>query len=225
VGRKYVWLLWFFAFLGDKPMEENNSLTKSAQNHQETAEAPNSPLEKPEFGAPNGPRQPRNEKYDGHEPLEYPGHEAVARHLATPMSEREFKSDSDLADHFHVTRMTIHRTKKDIDVIKRAHWLSRRNRLAGELVARREYPSIIEKAVHMAKEGNIKAMEFCAKRAFPGDQEQADLLSLEEFVALSEEEPLAFPTWCTRKVEDEELIEFEVPEESHPLGEAKDRPD
>lgn len=48
-------------------------------------------------------------RYDGHEPLEYPGHEAVAQYLAAPESLREFKSFSDLANHFHVSRMTIHR--------------------------------------------------------------------------------------------------------------------
>src|SRR5579864_446012 len=121
-------------------MRKKNKLTKKDQNHQGIIEAPNSLSTKIRFGPPSGPRRPRDEKYDGHKPLEYPGHEALAEYLATPKSLREYKSDRDLAEHFQVTRMTVHRAKKDVDVIKRANWLSMRNKLAGHLIVRREYP-------------------------------------------------------------------------------------
>jgi hypothetical protein len=158
-------------FLGEHSIRKKNKLTKKDQKHQGIAEAPNSLSAEIRFGAPSGPRQQRDEKYDGHQPLEYPGLEAVAQHLATPKSLRELKSDSNLAKHFHVTRMTVLRAKKDIDVIKRAHWLSMHNKIMGELVARREYSSITEKAVALAKEGNIAAMKLAIELAFPEDKQ------------------------------------------------------
>jgi hypothetical protein len=151
-------------------------------------------LEKVGFGAPPRSRKSRSENYDGHQPLEYSGLEAVAWHLATPKSLREFKSDSDLARHFHVARITIHRTKKDIDVIKRAHWLSMRNKLAGDLILRCEYPSIIEKVVELAKKGNIKAMDFCADPAFPSYQKLSQSLNVEELLLMHGENEIIFPT-------------------------------
>jgi hypothetical protein len=47
----------------------NNKLTKEDQNHHGIVEPPNSLPTEIRFGAPNGPRQQRNEKYDGHKPL------------------------------------------------------------------------------------------------------------------------------------------------------------
>jgi hypothetical protein len=78
-------------------MKTNNELPKEDQNHPGIIEAPNLLSTEIRFGPPSGPRRPRDEEYDGHKPLEYPGHEAVAEYLATPKSFREFKSDSDLA--------------------------------------------------------------------------------------------------------------------------------
>ena len=203
-------------------MGKHGELTKEDQNHQGIIEAPNSPSTEIQFGAPSGPRRPRNEKYDGHQPLEYPGFEAVAQHLATPKSLREYISDSDLAKHFHVSRMTIHRAKKDIDVIKRAHWLSMRNKLAGDLVVRREYPSIMEKAAEIAEEGNVKAMEFCAKQAWPGDQELKDSLSLEFLIATSDDEYIP-PSHIMKKIEDRQAAEREATDKSRPPEESKDK--
>jgi hypothetical protein len=123
--------------------------------------------------------------------------------------------------------MTIHRAKKNFDVIKRANWLSMRNTLSGDLIARREYPSIMEKAVEMAEQGNIKAMEFCAARAWPKDQDLTRELNIDELIAMSEkeEEELGdLPTWLTKQIEDQRLVQPEAPEapeKNHLLGESE----
>lgn len=118
------------------------------------------------YGAPDGPRNNRQD-YDGHEPLEYPGHEAVAQYLASPKSIREFKSDNHLAKHFRVSRMTICRWKHDPDVIRRAHYLSEINQMVGDLHARREWPRIMQMAVQKALEGDLPSIRFCESRAYP----------------------------------------------------------
>jgi hypothetical protein len=122
--------------------------------------------EKVRYGAPDGPRQKRRPRHNGREPLDYPGHEALAQFLAAPKSDREFKSLTALANHFNVTRNTAHRWKRDIDVMQRAHWLSTRNQMAGDLVARREWPEIMERAAQLAKSGDVPAMKFCESRAW-----------------------------------------------------------
>jgi hypothetical protein len=147
--------------------------------------------EKIRYGAPDGPRHKRRGKYDGRSPLNYPGHEAVAQYLAAPKSLREFRSDMDLAKHFQVTRMTIYRWKNDVDVMQRAYWLSMRNQMAGDLVARREWPQIMEKAVEMAKRGDVHAMKFCESRAWAEDLrvEQSQLsasVSIEDLLGTGE---------------------------------------
>src|SRR5215510_4645250 len=101
--------------------------------------ASNASSEKVRYGAPDGPRQ-RPDSYDGSEPLDYPGHEAVAQFLAASPADQPFKSLSVLAADFNVTRMTVHRWKHDRDVLRRARWLSMSNALAGDLAVRREWP-------------------------------------------------------------------------------------
>jgi hypothetical protein len=123
-----------------------------------------------------------------------------------------------------MTRITIHRAKKDIDVIKRAHWLSMRNKLAGDLVARREYPLIVEKAAEIAKEGNVKAMEFCAKRAWPGDQELTESLTLKELIVMNDDE-IFIESDDLKEIGDGQAAEREAAERSHPLEECKEKPD
>jgi len=145
----------------------SRSANRENPNHQGAVQAPIPSLEKVRYGAADGPRQKRRERHDGREPLNYAGHEAVAQFLAAPKSDREFKSLTALANHFKVTRMTIHRWKQDIDVMQRAYWLSKRNQMAGDLVARREYPEIMERAVQLAKAGDVQAMKFCESRAWP----------------------------------------------------------
>jgi hypothetical protein len=118
-----------------------------------------------------GPRQKGGEYYDGREPLEHPGHEAAAWFQAFPEGMREFKSIAALARHFRVARMTIYRWSKDIDVLKRADFLSMQNKIAGILIARREYPSMVEIGVETAKAGNIAAMKIFLELAFPEDKQ------------------------------------------------------
>jgi hypothetical protein len=141
-------------------------------------------VKKVRYGAPPGPRQKRREFYDGEGRLQFSAHESAAWFLALPKEMREFKFLEDLARHFNVSRMTAYRWTRNADVMKRADFLSKQNKTAGNLVARREYESIMEKAVEMAKEGNIAAMKFCIERAFPEDKQQAKSplspLSLEE---------------------------------------------
>jgi hypothetical protein len=150
-------------------MQEDIQMRKEVPDPREAVQAPGVLSEKVRYGAPDGPRQKRREKYDAREPLDYPGHEAVAQFLATPKSDREFKSLTALANHFHVTRMTVHRWKQDIEVMQRAHWLSMRNQMAGDLVARSEWPQIMETAVQLAKAGDVQAMKFCESRAWPDE--------------------------------------------------------
>jgi len=146
-------------------MQENTRIRK--ENPQGAVEASSTLAARPRYGAPDGPRQKRREKYDGREPLDYAGHEAVAQYLAAPKSDREFKSFTALANHFEVTRMTAYRWTRDIEVMQRAYWLSMSNQMAGDLVARREWPQIMEKAAELAKTGDVRAMKFCEGRAWP----------------------------------------------------------
>lgn len=58
----------------------------STEDHSESAcSAPtsNAVPEKVRYGAPDGPRKQR-EHFDGGDPLDYPGHEAIAQFHATP---------------------------------------------------------------------------------------------------------------------------------------------
>ncbi|MGD0907849.1 MAG: hypothetical protein ABSA96_09725 [Candidatus Acidiferrales bacterium] len=154
------------------------------KNKQLDSNVTDAKVRKVRFGAPPRLRRKRRENYDGVERLEFAGHEAIAWFLAVPKELREFKFLEDLARHFNVSRMTTYRWTRDVEVMKRADFLSKQNKMAGNLVARREYESIMEKAVEMAKQGNIAAMKFCIERAFPEDKQQAKSplspLSLEE---------------------------------------------
>jgi hypothetical protein len=188
-GRYY----FAFLFFGDQSMQKQNRLTKNSQDHQGIDETSKAHLRKIRYGAPDGPRRPRGEKCDGHEPLEYPGHEAVAQYLAAPKSLREFKSDSDLAKHFHVSRMTICRWRHDPDVIQRAHFLSGFNEMAGDLLARQEWPRIMQKVVQKAINGDLQSIKFCESRAWPNELrvEQSHLsatVSIQELLGTSESE-------------------------------------
>jgi hypothetical protein len=147
-------------------MEVNNDVSSEAQNHEETVEALNAPSEKIQYGAPSGPRQKHRDKYDGREPLIYPGHEAVAQFLAAPTSLRDFKSLTALAAHFNVTRVTVYRWKHDVNVLRRAYWLSMRNKIAGDLLARQAWLPIMKKGIEMAKNGDFRAIKFIESQAW-----------------------------------------------------------
>ena len=131
-------------------------------------------------------RQQDPEELDGSQPLGFPAHEALAQHLSSPKSVRQFKSDSDLAAHFKITRMTVFRWKREPDVIERALWLSMKNKLAGELIVRVEWPEIVERAVAMAKGGNVRAMEFCFKLAWPNNAQIDDSIEIDSLFAAAE---------------------------------------
>jgi hypothetical protein len=151
-------------------MVEKIDVASETQNHDETHKASNAPSEKIQLRAPSGPRQKRRERYDGREPLPYAGHEAVAQFLAAPpTSLREFKSLTALAAHFKVTRMTVHRWKQDSDVMQRAYWLSKRNKIAGDLLARQAWLRIMEKVIEMAKNGDFRAIKFIEFHAWAED--------------------------------------------------------
>jgi hypothetical protein len=178
------------------------------KNKQQNSNGTDVHSEKIRYGAPDGPRNKPRKYYDGREPLEFPGHEATAWFLAVPEALRDFKSISALARYFNVSRVTVYRWTRDIDVMKRADSLSMQNKIAGNLVARREYVPMMGKAVEMAKEGNIKAMEFCVDRAFPEDKraEKSGLssLSLEEVLERAEIEyrkhyETMNPTWLKER--------------------------
>jgi hypothetical protein len=153
-------------FLGRSPMAKKLEVAHETQNHDETIEASNTPSEQIQHGAPSGPRQKRRDGYDGREPLPYPGHEAVAQFRAAPPSLRKFESLTALATHFKVTRMTVHRWRQDIDVMQRTYWLSMRNKVAGDLLARQAWVRIMKKVIEMAKKGDFRAIKFIESRAW-----------------------------------------------------------
>ena len=176
----------------------------STNNEQQNSNVADAQPKKTRHGAPDGPRKECRAYYDGSTPLEYPGHETVAQYLASPKSEREFESDIDIAKYFEVDRMTIYRWKKDADVQKRAHWLSAQNKMAGDLVARREFESIVEVAVEMAKHGSVPAMRLCRELAFPEEQSGIRSLSLQEVLEKAEithvrNGELMTPTWLKER--------------------------
>jgi hypothetical protein len=153
-------------------MAEKIDVAGETQNHDETLKASNAPSEKIRLRAPSGPRQKRPERYDGREPLPYAGHEAVAQFLAAPAASlRKFKSLTALATYFKVTRMTVHRWKQDVDVMQRAYWLSMRNRIAGNLLARQAWLRIMEKVIEMAKNGDFRSIKFIESRAWAEELE------------------------------------------------------
>jgi hypothetical protein len=196
-------------------MREKNRSTKKGQNHQgEIVEAPHELSGKIRYGAPDGPRPEGTDNYDGHTPIKWPGLETVAQYLVAPNPLREFKSDNDLAKHFDVTRMTINRWKHHPDVSKRVYWLSSRNRLAGELLARIYWPQIVQKLVERAMKGDTQAIKRCEEIAWRKEkqEEKSEISpwSLDEVIVRAEEERMKTidhftPSWILQKREDEKL--------------------
>jgi hypothetical protein len=107
--------------------------------------------------------------YRGSEPLNHEGHEALAQFLATPKPMREFKSTAALAEHHGVTRMTVSRWQHDPLVLRRAEWLSNRNKLAGVLIARSNYPRMVEALVRKAITGDTPAARVLHEIAWTED--------------------------------------------------------
>lgn len=114
---------------------------------------------------------------DRTKPLSAPEEEALAQYLATPKSIREFKSYTELAQHFNLSRMTVYRRTKDLRVLQRAEWLLQHHRLAGDLIARLHWERIVAGQVKAAVAGDAKAAQFCKERAWPEELPLADLLN------------------------------------------------
>lgn len=90
-------------------------------------------------------------------------------------------------------------------MIQRAHWLSTRNKAAGDLIVRCAWPQIMKKLVDSALCGNVAAIKYCAERAWPEEKQQgtsdSSSLSLVELVLLraEQEEYEKLPSWCREK--------------------------
>ncbi|MGB2890895.1 MAG: hypothetical protein WBC04_24650, partial [Candidatus Acidiferrales bacterium] len=167
--------------------------------------------QKTRYGAPDGPRKYRR-SYNGQEPLDYPGHEALAQHLATARSEREFTLTA-LAEHFKVSRMTVHRWKRDPDVLRRADYLARANKPAGDLIVKANWELIAWAQVDKAIAGDTQAAKFCERRAWPEDrladsQGFVSTMTIGEMCRATENQG-EIPTWRQRQIE-EERIEAEA---------------
>jgi hypothetical protein len=116
-----------------------------------------------------------SEAYDPTKPLDSPEDEAIAQYLSTPKSIREFKSFSELATHFNISRMTAYRRSKDPSILQRVEWLLTHHKHAGDLIARLSWARIVAGQVKAAVAGNTKAAQFCKERAWPEDRGPFDL--------------------------------------------------
>jgi hypothetical protein len=126
------------------------------------------------FGIRNLPRN-RRRKSDGRKPLDLPEDEAIAQYLAAPKSIRDFRSFSELAAHFEISRMTAYRRSKDPVVLQRAEWLLTHHKLAGDLIARLQWERIVAGQVKAAVAGDTKAAQFCKEQAWPEDKDEGPL--------------------------------------------------
>jgi hypothetical protein len=108
----------------------------------------------------------RRTDYDATEPLDNPAFEAIAQFFAAPSQFRQFSSVVALAGHLGISRMTIYRWSKDVDVVQRIEWLLRRSMRSGDLIAAREWRAIVEAQVRAAIAGDTRAAVFCQNRAW-----------------------------------------------------------
>ncbi len=159
---------------------------------------------------PDGPRKKRRKNYNGSQPLDYPGDEAVAQFLAAPKQCRQFKSVAALAKHFDVSRTTIYRWAQDRDVVKRTEWLAMRNMGFGDFIACREWPGIVKAQVAAALAGDTRAAIFCQNRAWPED------LSFSRF---------SIEAAIEGAINVETLLEVDETPESEELGSAEENPE
>jgi hypothetical protein len=223
---KYAQLLGFFVFQEPTVNED--------QTPQDGIEPREVHIEKICQGEPVGPQKKHRVNYDGSEPLDFPGHEAVAQFLATPATYREFDSVVALSKHFKVSRMTVHRWTKNIDVFRRADWLSMQNKGNGKLIIRRELAEIMEKLVEKAKQGDVKAIKLCIDLAYPEDKQREksglSSQSLEEVLERAEIEQekhaaMMTPTWIREREERMKAAKRQEAEKHPPQEEPKDKPD
>lgn len=127
--------------------------------------------------SPAHPSRKRKRKFDKSTPLDSPEAEAIAQYLATPKSIRDFKSLTDLARNFNVSRMTVYRRTKELSVLQRAEWLLQHHMLAGDLIARLHWERIVAGQVRAAAAGDTKAAQFCKERAWPEDSAVINMLA------------------------------------------------
>jgi hypothetical protein len=139
------------------------------------------PLDTEIDGSDNSPRKVG----DGTKPLVDHRQEMVARFLAAPTGLEEFASVKALATHLKISRMTFYRWARDTHVLRRVAHLSQQNKLAGDLLVRREWPSIMRKAVDKAKSGDVQAMKFCNDCAWPKDSGVDQSMPLGEAIELT----------------------------------------
>jgi hypothetical protein len=208
-------------------------IMKQDETRRESTERPEVRSKKFRFGAPDGPRRKRRCWYDGHEPLPYAGHEAIAQFLAAPTADRRFESLTAPVNHFKIARMTLHRWKQNPDVLRRADWLSMHNKKVGDLEIRRQWSEIVAKMIEMAKNGNIAAIRMCLDCAFEEEkQAKKSPLSSEstgDLLARAEEEykrnhELMTPSWLRERAA-REAAKNKAAEESRASGEPKDPPE
>jgi len=136
-----------------------NTRSVEASVHPEPSEARLQPSSIP-------PRRKR--KYNKKRPLE-PMDEAIAEYVAMPRTLRQFKSLDEIAKHFNVCRMTVHRHRMEIHVLERIDWLQRNNKLAGDQIARSNWTQIVISQVKAARKGNVVAARLCREIAWPKD--------------------------------------------------------
>lgn len=119
--------------------------------------------------SPNRPDSPRKykRKFNKTKPLDSPADEAIAEYLSTPKSIRQFRSFTELAEHFTISRMTVYRRSKDPRILQRVEWLLTQHKLSGDLVARLHWDRIVAGQVKAAIRGDTKAAQFCKEAAWP----------------------------------------------------------
>lgn len=141
----------------------------------EQAARKNGDAEAPTIFVPRNLPRNRKRKSDGRKPLDSPEDEAIAQYLAAPKSIRDFRSFSELAAHFRITRMTVYRHAKDPIVLQRVDWLLAHHKLAGDLIARLHWERIVAGQVKAAVAGDTKAAQFCKEQAWPEDKNEGPL--------------------------------------------------
>jgi hypothetical protein len=119
--------------------------------------------------------QKRKRKSDKKKPLDPIEDEAIAQYLASPKSIREFKSFSELAARFKISRMTVYGRSKDPRILARAEWLLEHHKRAGDLIARLSWPRIMAGQVKAAAAGDTKAAQFCKAQAWPEAKDESPL--------------------------------------------------
>jgi hypothetical protein len=156
-------------------VSENSEINKDVVGSSTRQAVPANDAEPHAAPNPQDLLRKQKRKPDKTKPLDSPEDEAVAQYISTPKSIREFKSLTDLAKHFGISRMTAYRRTKDLIVLKRAEWLLTHHKLAGDLIPRLHWERIMAGQVKAAAAGDTKAAQFCKERAWPefdlfGDQ-------------------------------------------------------